>query len=202
MSFRKPISLPDPNRKNRAASAALSVALGTIVFALAGCNANESPRALQSAAQPILTASDTAQAKTGDAASLAMDVDVAMDNSNDFLPVDEAFKISLAEEDDELVVIWSIAPDYYLYRHKFGLAWAPAGGQPLALDEGTKFSRGLGKTDDYFGHVEVFYHQALARIPRQLLVGEHGELEVKYQGCADAGLCYPVQSRTLAWQAK
>ncbi|MGB5325754.1 MAG: protein-disulfide reductase DsbD domain-containing protein [Pseudomonadales bacterium] len=122
----------------------------------------------------------------------------ALGGNADFLPVDDAFRLELSDEGEEVVLVWSIAPDYYLYRHKFKLAKINGGGAQIALDDAASFSRGLGKTDDYFGHVEVFYNQALARIPRSAVGGSGGELEVQYQGCADAGLCYPVQTRRLA----
>jgi thiol:disulfide interchange protein DsbD len=47
--------------------------------------------------------------------------------------------------------------------------------------------------DDYFGEMEVYYHDVLARLPveRSADGAIPIALDVVYQGCADAGLCYP-----------
>ncbi len=52
---------------------------------------------------------------------------------------------------------------------------------------------GKRKVDEYFGEVEVYYHAAEARVP---VISGSGRVEVgiTYQGCADAGLCYPPET--------
>lgn len=116
----------------------------------------------------------------------------------DFLPVDEAFKLNVEHGPQGTALIWTIAPDYYLYKHKFKVLTADGS---VDLTDAMQLSRGLRKTDDYFGQVEVYYHQALANIPASSLTTEQLQttqnLTVKYQGCAEAGLCYPVQTRTV-----
>lgn len=135
------------------------------------------------------------------ASGKASTLDKALGAADDFLPVDRAFELAHSIDGDMLAVVWSIAPDYYLYRHKFNIAAVDSEGQTQPLDDRAQFSPGLGKTDEYFGHVEVYYNQAVARLPLDALQGA-SELEVRYQGCADAGLCYPVQTRRLSLLAE
>ena len=112
-----------------------------------------------------------------------------------FLPVDEAFVLS-AEVDDvgALVARWKIADGYYLYRHRF--VFKTREGEARQVGEAT-VPPGKAKVDEYFGEVEVYYGQARASAPVQA-EGESVEVGIGYQGCAEAGLCYPPQTRWVA----
>lgn len=110
-----------------------------------------------------------------------------------FLPVGEAFRPSLeSPTDDELLVRFDIAPGYYLYRHRLGfeLLGAESGIIDVALPDGQH------KTDEYFGDVEVYYNSLQARLKLKPGV-EPSQLRVTFQGCADAGLCYPPETVLL-----
>ena len=57
---------------------------------------------------------------------------------------------------------------------------------------------GKKKTDEFFGDVEVYYDGLAATVPVTRPAGASSlEIEVSYQGCADAGLCYPPVTKTL-----
>lgn len=110
-----------------------------------------------------------------------------------FLPVGEAFRPSLeSPAENELLVRFDIAPGYYLYRHRlaFELLGAKSGISDVALPDGQH------KTDEYFGDVEVYYNSLQARLKLEPGV-EPGPLRVTFQGCADAGLCYPPETVVL-----
>ncbi len=111
--------------------------------------------------------------------------------ADDFLPVDEAYQL-LVEGRPEGVVdfSWAIADGYYLYRHAFAakLPGAYDSESELAMD----IPPGKAKTDEYFGDVEVYYHNAIATVT---LPPNEAKLSIRYQGCADAGLCYPPKTR-------
>mgnify|MGYP001011443040 CR=1 FL=1 len=117
--------------------------------------------------------------------------------AEEFLDPAVAFRPSVRALDGQtLEVRFSIAKGYYLYRDKFRFAAEPATirlGTPL-------LPPGKEKQDETFGRVEVFYDQALIRLP----VERDGPgplpltLRVTSQGCADAGVCYPPQQHTLA----
>lgn len=117
---------------------------------------------------------------------------------NPFLPVDEAFVLDPPSiRDGELVVQWHIADEYYLYQHRLGFhVTDPAG---FSLGEAS-IPDGKQKFDEYFGQVEVYYHELTARIPipASNSLPDVITLSIDYQGCADRGLCYPPQTRAIA----
>ena len=120
--------------------------------------------------------------------------------SSDFLSPDLAFVLSTAVDvDGAIVAKWDIADGYYLYRHK--LAASIVEPSDVAV---TRFETAPGVThsDEYFGEVEVYYNRAQARVLLQRPLGESEavSLELTYQGCADAGLCYPAQKRRFDFE--
>ena len=119
----------------------------------------------------------------------------------EFLKVDEAFvfQAELAG-DGSVLATWRMPDGYYLYRHRF--AFRTADGSPYSLGE-AEIPPGKKKIDDYFGEVEVYYHEARARVPLSVPVGASGpvELLVSYQGCADLGLCYPPETKQVSFAA-
>ena len=110
-------------------------------------------------------------------------------------PVDEVFVLSAqATARNRIEVRWKIADGYYLYRHrtsvKTGAAFADA---RLALPDGRKHR------DEFFGDVETYRRQLVGVVTGTPTAAATGvTLTVKYQGCADAGVCYPPQTRTLS----
>ena len=109
-----------------------------------------------------------------------------------FLPVDEAYQLNLiADGEQRLLLQWEIAPDYYLYRHAFAATASSAEG---SLTVTMSLPNGLAKTDEFFGDVEVYYGAVDAQLD-VTGVAELVEIGVTYQGCADAGLCYPPKQR-------
>jgi thioredoxin:protein disulfide reductase len=117
----------------------------------------------------------------------------AVSNSADFLPVHEAFKLSLVQADAQSVKLRFVATDgYYLYRHRLQFR-----SEPADIKLGTpNIPKGEAKHDEFFGDVEVYHGVLDIELPRSdaraftLLVG--------YQGCADKGLCYPPETARLS----
>lgn len=117
----------------------------------------------------------------------------------EFLPVEQAFVPSASISNASTVnVKWEIADGYYLYRHQLQFRLSdPTGfvlGEPRLPD-------GLKKTDEYFGDIEAYYQRLDAQIPITT-VAKHSTaqalvLEVRFQGCADRGLCYPPETVSL-----
>ena len=117
-------------------------------------------------------------------------------NEDQFLPVDQAFVFTaMPDGGDQVLLDWQVAPGYYLYRHRVSAKTATPGfvlGE-IAMPDGKK------KTDEFFGDVEVYYDLLTATVPVTRPEGASSfELEVSYQGCADAGLCYPPVTRTVS----
>lgn len=108
----------------------------------------------------------------------------------DFLPVDDAFVFDFQQNDDELTLNFTIADDYYLYKHQFKLV-----GKDVELGEPV-FPEGKEKEDEFFGLTEVYYHNVSFTVPVNQ-AKEDGVVKVRFQGCADAGLCYPPTVKVI-----
>lgn len=116
-------------------------------------------------------------------------------NESDFLPPDVAFRVASHVEGDTVRVHWSIAEGYYLYRQKMNIQ---AESPDLILSAPT-FPRGTLKSDPYLGSQEIFLQQVEGSSTFTRSDGGAHPLEVKvtYQGCAEAGLCYPAITKVL-----
>ncbi|MFO1394553.1 MAG: protein-disulfide reductase DsbD [Steroidobacteraceae bacterium] len=113
----------------------------------------------------------------------------------DLLPADEAFRLSASSEHSDRVTLrWQIADGYYLYRDKVKVSAPDGRAQP-----GTPaIPGGETKHDDYFGDQVVFFDDMTAEVPVAVAAGTRDvTLEVVYQGCAEAGLCYPPIHKTV-----
>jgi thiol:disulfide interchange protein DsbD len=129
-------------------------------------------------------------------AALAQGLLGPVSNEDQFLPVDQAFVFTaIADGADRVLLDWQVAPGYYLYRHRTSAKTSTPGFSlgEIAMPEGKK------KTDEFFGDVEVYYGILTATVPVTRPTGASSfEVEVTYQGCADAGLCYPPVTKTMA----
>ncbi|HUH89276.1 MAG TPA: protein-disulfide reductase DsbD [Lysobacter sp.] len=124
-------------------------------------------------------------------AALALPASAAI-NPDDLLPVDQAFALDArAGGDGAIAIHWKIADGYYLYRHRTS-ARTDAGFEAGAL----QLPKGEAYEDEFFGKVETYRKSLTARLPGQAHAAST-TLTVKYQGCADAGICYPPQTRKL-----
>ncbi len=115
--------------------------------------------------------------------------------AQDFLPVDQAFRVAVSASGPRaLQVSFTLAPAVYLYRERFEAMLQTAGQQPLPLS--WDLPPGVTKHDPNFGKdLEVYHGDVSGSLG--VTAGAQGEaiLTVGYQGCADAGLCYPPQKR-------
>ena len=112
-------------------------------------------------------------------------------NQQDFLPVEEAFRFEMLDDVEPNILVWQIADKHYLYRHRLGVT--DANGETVPID----YPEGLPHSDEFFGDTQI-YRQLL-----QLTLDADAQrpLAVTYQGCADAGLCYPPQTVTVGAKA-
>lgn len=117
-----------------------------------------------------------------------------------FLDPDVAYVLSTeVGNGDTLVARWKIADGYYLYKDKFAFTPVKAGAVKLGTPRLPPADR---KQDPYFGAVDVYHRQVEATIPvdRSTLSGRILKLDIRYQGCAEAGLCYPPITKTVAFK--
>ncbi|KOQ71489.1 cytochrome C biogenesis protein [Stenotrophomonas maltophilia] len=115
-------------------------------------------------------------------------------DEKDLLPVDQAFALTAsAPERNQIQLQFKIAPGYYLYRHRTSVKADPAfNAGALQMPSGTKHH------DDFFGEVETYRERLQVSLPGAPTDAAGTlSLEVRYQGCADAGVCYPPQKRVV-----
>ncbi|GJL76690.1 protein-disulfide reductase DsbD [Nitrosomonas sp.] len=118
-------------------------------------------------------------------------INLGQKNTQELLPPDEAFKISLEVRDAETLIAKFIpAKDYYLYRDK--IAFEPQ--ETEAFIEKVTLPKGKMKEDLTFGYVEVYYEpfQAIISLKRKAATTEQPlKLAATYQGCNEPiGVCY------------
>jgi thiol:disulfide interchange protein DsbD len=115
---------------------------------------------------------------------------------SDFLPVDQAFEPILTAIDGNTVeVAIRIADGYYLYKDKISARAKSDKAQAGKLE----LPAGEMKTDQYFGEMEVYHGDVFGKlsIARGTPEAMDLDLELRYQGCAEGGICYPPVTRVL-----
>ncbi|HEX8777262.1 MAG TPA: protein-disulfide reductase DsbD domain-containing protein, partial [Rhodanobacter sp.] len=113
---------------------------------------------------------------------------------NEPLPAEQAFRFDAITQDaNHLLLRWTIAKGYYLYRDQTQLSVKDAPKLSLAPD----WPAGTTHEDAHFGKTTVYFGELT------LPVTIHGDtagmkslaLVASFQGCQDGGLCYPLMSR-------
>ena len=126
-------------------------------------------------------------------------VEIGRSGGVEFLDPDDAFVLRAAAAGPGAIEArWDIADGYYLYRDKFRFR-ASDGAGALLGDAG--FPKGTIKDDEYFGPMEVYYDSVAAFVPVARASPAGGaalDVDVTYQGCAEAGLCYPPITKTVS----
>ncbi|MEF8834356.1 MAG: protein-disulfide reductase DsbD [Halofilum sp. (in: g-proteobacteria)] len=112
------------------------------------------------------------------------------------LPADEAFVVGAERQADATIVLhWTIAEDYYLYRDRSEFRLVDGGDAELGEP---RFSPSDTKQDPFFGEVEVFHAEGSVRLPLEGEPPPGARLEVTYQGCNDpVGVCYPPIEKSI-----
>jgi thiol:disulfide interchange protein DsbD len=117
--------------------------------------------------------------------------------AEEFLDPLVAFKPTAKALDGETAEVrFAIAKGYYLYRDKFRFKAEP---ESITLGQ-AQYLAGKMKKDDLFGEVEVYYKEAVIRVPVERNSSGTLPLTLKLtsQGCADGGICYPPQVQTVS----
>jgi thiol:disulfide interchange protein DsbD len=113
--------------------------------------------------------------------------------ADDFLDPDQAFQLSVRVLDAKrLELSYKVAPGYYLYRERFKFASPDAQLGPPQIPPGKKHHDPALDED-----VET-YHDGVVVVLPVVSGGKAFTLHATHQGCADKGLCYPPQPRTVA----
>jgi len=105
----------------------------------------------------------------------------------DFLPVDQAFVLTHERQaDGQMRLYFQIKPGYYLYQKRLKFDGLPAEQHP-------QLPPALNHHDEFFGDSAVYREQLELLLP----ANAQGQLRLGWQGCADAGLCYPPQTTSI-----
>jgi thiol:disulfide interchange protein DsbD len=110
---------------------------------------------------------------------------------DEFLPPERAYRYTTRVEGDRVIIAWTVEPGYYLYKKKMGVVSAASTaqlGEPL-------LPKGEDHTDEFFGTQEIYRGKVEVPVPFTIpgVRPDKLALELRLQGCADAGLCYPPQ---------
>lgn len=109
---------------------------------------------------------------------------------SNFIPADQAFVFDFQQNQHDLNLTWQVKEGYYLYRKQVSITPAQANVGPLQLPKGEWHE------DEFYGKSEI-YRQRLS-VPVTVNQADKGAtLTVTYQGCADAGFCYPPETKVV-----
>lgn len=114
------------------------------------------------------------------------------------LAVDQAFALQpVLSTAGKITAQWIIAPGYYLYLDRLQFASLEPAGltlKPARLPKGERIH------DEHFGDSSIQRQGLLtAEIPLTQAVQR---LQIRYQGCAEIGVCYPPQTRVISLTPK
>ncbi|MDE2274997.1 MAG: protein-disulfide reductase DsbD N-terminal domain-containing protein [Burkholderiales bacterium] len=106
-----------------------------------------------------------------------------------FLKPEQAFRLEAVTSGTRVRLHWSIAPGYYLYRDRIAVGAEPPAAQAVALT----LPAGERKDDPNFGPQQIFRHGLTVTVE----AGAARALHVRWQGCAEGGVCYLPQRQTV-----
>lgn len=110
-----------------------------------------------------------------------------------FLPVHEAFGVTAKQSGNQLTVNFSVTPKHYIYKDKLALI-LPKG---VTMGE-WQFSQPSVMIDDPdFGRVPVFKTNFSATTNLSADTAINQPIHIRWQGCAEAGLCYPPEKTAV-----
>ncbi len=115
---------------------------------------------------------------------------------DEFLDPDEAFQFEVGVLDpDTLGATFTIADGYYLYQDKTRFESRTSG---IRVGD-YQLPPGKDKEDEFFGKSVVYYKGFDVTVPlvRESDAATTAKFDVKYQGCADKGICYPPITKTV-----
>ncbi|WP_039028405.1 protein-disulfide reductase DsbD [Leclercia adecarboxylata] len=109
---------------------------------------------------------------------------------SNFTPADRAFVFDFQQNQHELNLNWTVKEGYYLYRKQISITPAQAQVGELQLPAG------VAHEDEFYGKSEIYRGQLSVPVT-VTQADKSATLTVTYQGCADAGLCYPPETKVV-----
>ncbi|SUI04515.1 thiol:disulfide interchange protein DsbD [Salmonella enterica subsp. indica] len=107
-----------------------------------------------------------------------------------FVPADRAFVFDFQQNQHDLTLSWQVKEGYYLYRKQISIT-------PTKADiAAVQLPAGVWHEDEFYGKSEIYRKRLNVPVTvNQAAAG--ATLTVTYQGCADAGFCYPPETKTV-----
>lgn len=110
-------------------------------------------------------------------------------NNQEFLSAEEAFMPDILQDEKFIDLVFNISDLYYIYRDSIKIE-TPNGELKI------EFPPALDKTDEHYGATKIYRNQLVLKFAKEEFK-PNSVLKLRYQGCADAGLCYPPQTKFL-----
>lgn len=112
-------------------------------------------------------------------------------NQSNVLSANKAFNIKTSIIDDSILISWDIKEGYYLYSKSIKIE-----NNYEALNFKVLKSEESIHNDEFFGESKIFRDKILIKLNKSIGLDLNNIL-IKYQGCADVGICYPIQIHKL-----
>lgn len=114
---------------------------------------------------------------------------------DEFLDPELAFVLQVTQDDTSAQVHWDITPGYKLYRDRTEWDMPGLDSDNIVMPPAEVYY------DDNFGEDMAVYHEPFSvSVPLPRLDAD-STLRITYQGCADAGLCYPPITKEFVLRA-
>jgi thiol:disulfide interchange protein DsbD len=111
-------------------------------------------------------------------------------NDEEFLKVDQAFSFNFDQQNNLLHISFDISEGYYLYRHQFRFTANNASYSTIDLPIG------IDHEDEFFGIQQIYKRQLKFTLNIEQ-ANEDASITIRYQGCAEKGLCYPPTKKVI-----
>ena len=109
--------------------------------------------------------------------------------NNKILPAEEVFKINVSQTGNKIVIEWDIKDKYYLYSDSIKI-----GRNNNTVEYVLLKSDKYKIEDEFFGKTEIYKNFLSVYVDNNDNLSNY---VILYQGCAEAGFCYPVQKYFL-----
>ncbi len=111
-----------------------------------------------------------------------------------FLPLEQAFIFNFNQDKGQVHVEFEITKGYYLYKKQFKFKTEKASIALANLPKGELYN------DEFFGETEIYKGKLSFTLPLNFALNG-GLIHLGYQGCAEAGLCYPPSIHSISLSA-
>ena len=108
------------------------------------------------------------------------------EKNNEILPAEEAFELNFNKEDRNIIALWDIKEDYYLYLNSISVKQEENEISFKSLEGNI-----LEHEDEFFGKTRIIknLYKISFKVPQS-----GTKTKIFYQGCSEKGFCYPLQS--------